>query len=137
MHGPDPSGAHNSTTNRRGPKAEVYTHPGAVPAATGANMTDRSDETPEKTAAGGPSPLALLRAAREQLVELTGLHPESLPRLERTDDGWLLEAEVTELARVPETMSLMALYEVTLDPDGLLTGYRRLRRYERGRSDRR
>ncbi|GAA2306909.1 MULTISPECIES: gas vesicle protein GvpO [Streptomyces] len=100
-------------------------------------MTDRSDETPEKTAAGGPSPLALLRAAREQLVELTGLHPESLPRLERTDDGWLLEAEVTELARVPETMSLMALYEVTLDPDGLLTGYRRLRRYERGRSDRR
>ncbi|WP_413100445.1 gas vesicle protein GvpO [Streptomyces sp. Inha503] len=100
-------------------------------------MTDRSDETPEKTAAGGPSPLALLRGAREQLVELTGLSPESLPRLERTDDGWLLEAEVTELVRVPETMSLMALYEVTLDPDGLLTGYRRLRRYERGRSDRR
>ncbi|BBJ44811.1 hypothetical protein GCM10017744_075450 [Streptomyces antimycoticus] len=100
-------------------------------------MTDRSDENPEKTAAGGPSPLALLRAAREQLVELTGLYPESLPRLERTDEGWLLEAEVVELARVPETMSLMALYEVTLDPDGLLTGYRRLRRYERGRSDRR
>ncbi|AJZ85071.1 gas vesicle protein GvpO [Streptomyces antimycoticus] len=100
-------------------------------------MTDRSDETPEKTAAGGPSPLALLRAAREQLVELTGLYPEALPRLERTDEGWLLEAEVVELARVPETMSLMALYEVTLDPDGLLTGYRRLRRYERGRSDRR
>ncbi|WP_413810335.1 gas vesicle protein GvpO [Streptomyces sp. OE57] len=100
-------------------------------------MTDRSDETPEKTAADGPSPPALLRAAREQLVELTGLCPESLPRLERTDDGWLLEAEVTELVRVPETMSLMALYEVTLDPDGLLTGYRRLRRYERGRSDRR
>lgn len=44
---------------------------------------------------------------------------------------------MVELARVPETMSLMALYEVTLDPDGLLTGYRRLRRYERGRSDRR
>lgn len=100
-------------------------------------MTDRSDETPEKTPAGGPSPLALLRAAREQLVELTGLYPEVLPRLERTDEGWLLEAEVVELARVPETMSLMALYEVTLDPDGLLTGYRRLRRYERGRSDRR
>ncbi|MFE2444738.1 gas vesicle protein GvpO [Streptomyces sp. NPDC021218] len=100
-------------------------------------MTDRSDETPEKTAAGGPSPLTLLRAAREQLVELTGLYPEAIPRLERTDEGWLLEAEVVELARVPETMSLMALYEVTLDPDGLLTGYRRLRRYERGRSDRR
>ncbi|MEU4895384.1 gas vesicle protein GvpO [Streptomyces sp. NPDC044780] len=99
-------------------------------------MTDTSDETPEKTAAGELTPLALLRAAREQLVELTGLAPESVPRLERTDEGWVLEAEVVELARVPETMSLMALYEVTLDPDGILTGYRRLRRYERGRSDR-
>ncbi|AQA16140.1 gas vesicle protein [Streptomyces sp. SID8361] len=79
----------------------------------------------------------MLRAAREQLVELTGRHPESLPRLERTDAGWVLEAEVVELARVPDTMSLMGLYEVTLDPDGLLTGYRRLHRYERGRSDRR
>ncbi|AUA14766.1 gas vesicle protein [Streptomyces samsunensis] len=100
-------------------------------------MTNRSDETPKKTAAGGQSPPAILRAAREQLVELTGRHPESLPRLERTDAGWVLEAEVVELARVPDTMSLMGLYEVTLDPDGLLTGYRRLHRYERGRSDRR
>ncbi|CAM5623792.1 Gas vesicle protein OS=Streptomyces rimosus subsp. rimosus (strain ATCC / DSM 40260 / JCM 4667/ NRRL 2234) OX=1265868 GN=SRIM_008530 PE=4 SV=1 [Streptomyces rimosus subsp. rimosus] len=38
-----------------------------------------------------------------------------------------------ELARVPETMSLMALYEVSLDPDGMLTGYRRVSRYERAR----
>ncbi|OMI37371.1 gas vesicle synthesis family protein [Streptomyces sparsogenes DSM 40356] len=77
-----------------------------------------------------------MRAAREQLAELTGLYPEALPRLERTEEGWVLDAEVVELARVPETMSLMALYEVTLDPDGQLTGYRRVRRYERGRSDR-
>jgi len=99
-------------------------------------MTDTSDGTRKKTATSGPSPLALLRSAREQLAELTGLHPESMPRLEQTDEGWVLDVEVVELARVPETMSLMALYEVTLDPDGQLTGYRRIRRYERGRSDR-
>ncbi|MFI0818351.1 gas vesicle protein GvpO [Streptomyces sp. NPDC021098] len=99
-------------------------------------MTDTSDGTRKKTATSGPNTLALLRSAREQLAELTGLYPESLPRLEQTDDGWVLDAEVVELARVPETMSLMALYEVTLDPDGQLTGYRRIRRYERGRSDR-
>lgn len=99
-------------------------------------MTDTSDGTHKKTANSGPSPLALLRSAREQLTELTGLYPESMPRLEQTDEGWVLDVEVVELARVPETMSLMALYEVTLDPDGQLTGYRRIRRYERGRSDR-
>ena len=99
-------------------------------------MTDTSDETGKKTANGGPAPLALMRTACEQFAELTGLYPEALPRLERTEEGWVLNAEVVELARVPETMSLMALYEVNLDPDGLLTGYRRLRRYERGRSDR-
>ncbi|MES4906906.1 MULTISPECIES: gas vesicle protein GvpO [unclassified Streptomyces] len=99
-------------------------------------MTDTSDETGKKTAKGGLTPAGLMRAACEQFAELTGLYPEALPRLERTEEGWMLDAEVVELARVPETMSLMALYEVTLDPDGLLTGYRRVRRYERGRSDR-
>jgi hypothetical protein len=32
-------------------------------------------------------------------------------------------------------MSLLASYQVDLDPQGQLTGYRRVRRYERGRSD--
>jgi hypothetical protein len=54
-------------------------------------MTDRSEETREQTATGGLTPLALLRSAREQLHELTGLYPESLTRMERTDEGWVLD----------------------------------------------
>ncbi|MGV9572518.1 gas vesicle protein GvpO, partial [Streptomyces nigra] len=54
---------------------------------------------------------------------------------DRTEDGWTLEVEVLELSRVPDTMSLMASYQVELDSEGQLTGYRRLGRYERGRSD--
>ncbi|MEU8826303.1 gas vesicle protein GvpO [Streptomyces sp. NPDC048636] len=101
------------------------------------DSTDSHDETRDKKkATDGMTPVALLRSARDQLVELTGLVPEAVPRMERTEDGWALDVEVVELARVPETMSLMALYELTLDPDGVLTGYRRIRRYERGRSDR-
>ncbi|UNO42872.1 gas vesicle protein [Streptomyces sp. MST-110588] len=93
-------------------------------------------QTPDDSdhrAAAGPTMPELLRAAREQLAELTGLRPETVSRFERTEDGWVLEAEVLELARVPETMSLMALYEVTLDSEGVLTGYRRVSRYERAR----
>ncbi|WP_447041315.1 gas vesicle protein GvpO [Streptomyces sp. DSM 118878] len=82
-----------------------------------------------------PGPMVVLRGAREQLAELTGMTPESVSSFERTDNGWLLEVEVLELARVPDTMSLLASYEVQLDPQGELTGYRRLRRYERGRSE--
>ncbi|QTE02073.1 gas vesicle protein [Streptomyces cyanogenus] len=82
-----------------------------------------------------PTPMEVLRQARGQLAELTGLAPESVSSFEETEDGWSLEVEVLELARVPDTMSLMASYQVELDPEGQLTGYRRVRRYERGRAD--
>ncbi|WP_078916017.1 gas vesicle protein [Streptomyces viridochromogenes] len=82
-----------------------------------------------------PSPMEVLRQARAQLAELTGKAAETVSSFEQTEDGWVLEIEVLELARVPDTMSLMASYQVDLDPQGQLTGYRRVRRYERGRSD--
>ncbi|MGW3513041.1 gas vesicle protein GvpO [Streptomyces sp. NPDC000994] len=82
-----------------------------------------------------PRPLEVLREARAQFAELTGLSAESVTSFEQTEDGWSLEVEVLELARVPDTMSLMASYQVELDPRGQLTGYRRLHRYERGRAD--
>ncbi|SHH76392.1 Gas vesicle synthesis protein GvpO [Streptomyces sp. 3214.6] len=82
-----------------------------------------------------PDPMEVLRQARAQLAELTGMAAESVPSFEQTEDGWSLEIEVLELARVPDTMSLMASYQVELDPEGQLTGYRRVRRYERGRAD--
>ncbi|MFG2637188.1 gas vesicle protein [Streptomyces sp. NPDC048362] len=99
-----------------------------------------SQESPgdtERHATGGrrPNPLEVLRQARAQLAELTGLTPESVSSFEQTEDGWSLEVEVLELTRVPDTMSLMAGYQVELDPEGQLTGYRRVRRYERGRAD--
>ncbi|MET7735291.1 gas vesicle protein [Streptomyces sp. NPDC102270] len=82
-----------------------------------------------------PKPMEVLRNARTQLAELTGMDAENVSSFEQTEDGWSLEIEVLELSRVPDTMSLMASYQVELDPEGQLTGYRRVRRYERGRSD--
>ncbi|MFI5699082.1 MULTISPECIES: gas vesicle protein [Streptomyces] len=84
---------------------------------------------------GLPSAMEVLRGARAQLSELIGMPAESVSSFERSEDGWQLRIEVLELNRVPDTMSLLASYEVELDPRGELTGYRRLRRYERGRAD--
>lgn len=82
------------------------------------------------------SAIATLRKAREQFEELTGHHPESVSALTRTDSGWQMTAEVLELERVPDTMSLLASYAVTLDDGGDVLGYERVRRYTRGREDR-
>ncbi|MGW7465207.1 gas vesicle protein GvpO [Streptomyces xantholiticus] len=78
----------------------------------------------------------VLRTVREQLAELTGMTAEAVSSFARTQDGWRLVVEVLELARVPDTTSLLASYEVEVDSDGELTSYRRTRRYERGRADR-
>ncbi|POX61474.1 gas vesicle protein [Streptomyces sp. Ru62] len=98
--------------------------------------TDQTHDTPQnETEARRPTLMEVLREARSQLAELTGLVPETVSSFVQTEDGWSLEVEVMELARVPDTMSLMASYQVDLDPEGQLTGYRRVRRYERGRAD--
>ncbi|WP_217166318.1 gas vesicle protein [Streptomyces sp. AC512_CC834] len=97
------------------------------------NTSQTSQE--QEPEARRPKPMEVLREARAQLAELTGMNAESVSSFEQTEEGWALEVEVLELERVPDTMSLMASYQVQLDSEGQLTGYRRVRRYERGRSD--
>ncbi|WP_433544926.1 gas vesicle protein [Streptomyces sp. CA-294286] len=102
---------------------------------TKADEEQSEERSPEKGNARKPGPMQVLRAAREQISELTGMPAESVSSFEQTENGWVLLVEVLELERVPDTMSLLASYEVQLDPDGELTGYRRVGRYERGRAD--
>ncbi|WP_406221643.1 gas vesicle protein [Streptomyces canus] len=101
------------------------------------NAPERAEKDTEERVAENrrPNPMEVLRNARTQLAELTGMAAENVSSFEQTEDGWALEIEVLELSRVPDTMSLMASYQVELDPEGQLTGYRRVRRYERGRAD--
>jgi hypothetical protein len=76
--------------------------------------------------------MAAAREAAQQLLALTGRDVEGVTGLERTDDGWRVEVEVVEVRRIPDTTDMLALYELTVDEDGELEGYRRLRRYTRG-----
>ncbi|MEU2158052.1 gas vesicle protein [Streptomyces sp. NPDC019396] len=78
-----------------------------------------------------------LRCASGQLAELLRCEPGTVSAMKATDDGWCADVEVVELERVPDTMSVMASYRVSLDADGNLIGYERLRRYARGQIDRR
>ncbi|MEU9558757.1 gas vesicle protein [Streptomyces fumanus] len=99
------------------------------------SRTSDTTDTGDTAANRRPSAMEVLRQARDQLAELTGMVAESVSSFAQTEDGWALEVEVIELERVPDTMSLMGSYQVELDHQGQLTGYRRVRRYERGRAD--
>ncbi|QNS03268.1 gas vesicle protein GvpO [Streptomyces xanthii] len=95
----------------------------------------KSEKTPDTGAGAEPDPGEVLRAAQGQLAGLLGQEAESVSSFARSEDGWELDVEVLELPRVPDSTSLLASYRVSLGPDGMLTGYRRLRRYERGRAE--
>ncbi|MFF8997589.1 gas vesicle protein [Streptomyces achromogenes] len=117
----------NSTPNTQSSRKSQNSHD--------TNDSVRNERNENEADGRRPTPMEVLRQARAQLTELTGLVPETVSSFEQTEDGWSVEVEVLELARVPDTMSLMASYQVELDPEGQLTGYRRVRRYERGRAD--
>ncbi|MFF5971129.1 gas vesicle protein [Streptomyces sp. NPDC012769] len=93
-----------------------------------------ADAEPER-----PPPVAeVSRTAMEQLEQLLNQPAETVSACSRGEDGgWRLTVEVLELRRVPDTMSLLASYEVDVDRQGQLVGHRRTHRYERGRADRR
>lgn len=78
--------------------------------------------------------LALSERVQEQLRQLTGRAADGVSRLERTEDGWLLQVEVVELDRVPQSTSLLASYEVHADGDGNVQSYQRVRRYSRNQA---
>lgn len=67
----------------------------------------------------------------DELEELVGCPAEGVTGVRKDGEGWVVTAEVLELERIPETTDVMGSYEVTVDDDGTLTGYRRVRRYLR------
>mgnify|MGYP001454227779 CR=1 FL=1 len=78
-------------------------------------------------------PGGVIRAAVARFEELTGNRPESVSSMHRGEDGdWTFRVEVVELRRIPDAVSLLATYELYVDSDGDLSGWERVRRYERG-----
>ncbi|PBC80644.1 Gas vesicle synthesis protein GvpO [Streptomyces sp. 2224.1] len=85
--------------------------------------------------ATGNDPGAVARRAAELLQSLISQRVEGVSAVRRTDDGWCVEVDVLELARIPDTTSLLATYDVKLDDEGELLEYYRTHRYRRGAAD--
>lgn len=69
--------------------------------------------------------------ALDELEALVGCPTEGVTAIRKVEDGWVAMVDVLELQRVPETTDVLAAYEVTLDADGDVTGYRRTGRFLR------
>ncbi|MFM9373377.1 gas vesicle protein [Streptomyces sp. Da 82-17] len=96
------------------------------------NEKARASGSAEKRRVSAPQ---AMRYATEQLEQLLGHAPESVSSVKPTDEGWEADVEFLELARVPDTTSVLASYRVTLDEEGELMSYERTRRYTRGQVD--
>src|SRR4051812_1463126 len=77
----------------------------------------------------------LTLAARQTVAELTGYKAETVSGFQWDGETWLVSVDVCELERVPNTTDVMATYVVQLDDQGLLLGYKRERRFERGQAE--
>jgi hypothetical protein len=101
----------------------------------------REDREPSVPAGegGGTAPRGNLGViawrAASLVATLSGRRPESVVSIERNDEEWHVGVEVVEVARMPDSADILAVYDVRLDTDGDLLSYRRVRRYARGQMD--
>jgi hypothetical protein len=79
-----------------------------------------------------------IEQVRRDLPPLLGKPVEAVLGLEPDEDragGWHVTVSVVELSRIPNSTDVLGAYKVSLDPEGELAGYRRLRRYQRNQAD--
>ena len=69
----------------------------------------------------------LIKKARSELSELTGLEIASTVGAEKEEDGWLVTLEVIEKHSIPDGMDILAVYETRLDAEGNMTEFKRAR----------
>jgi hypothetical protein len=75
------------------------------------------------------------QVAPKYINEITHHQPTQITAVAPAEEGgWIVEAEVVEVRRVPSSSDILALYEIELDGGGALLGYRRTRRYLRGQA---
>jgi hypothetical protein len=68
----------------------------------------------------------LVRNAREQLGELTGLQVGSTVLVRKDKSGWCARIEVVEKKSMPDSQDILATYELLLDEEGNMLNFSRI-----------
>jgi Gas vesicle synthesis protein GvpO len=83
----------------------------------------------------GLSAQELTEAALSTIADLTRFRPEAVTGLEWDGQAWHASVDVLELERIPNTTDVLATYDVQLDDEGTLLGYKRRRRFFRAQAE--
>jgi hypothetical protein len=67
----------------------------------------------------------LVKHARQQLADLTGLPVGSTVSVRRDEGGWCVQVEVVEKKSLPDSQDILASYEMSLDGEGELLNFSR------------
>ncbi len=76
--------------------------------------------------------LAIRQTVQATASDLIGRPFDGVTEVTATQEGWHAIVEVVERRAVPDTQDVIGRYEIELDEDGVIQGYRRLDRYRRG-----
>jgi hypothetical protein len=124
----------SGTARKSATKKETGTRKQPAKRSSAATPPRKRSSAPSAAGPRRASAADIAQSAAAQLAALSGQEVEGVTALERTDDGWKVQIEVVELRRIPSTTDVLASYEVVVDSDGDLEGYRRVRRYTRGQT---
>jgi len=90
-----------------------------------------SQQSPRRIPPGRSLPVImtlpdLVKKAREQLGELTGLAVGSTVSVKKGESGWCVQIEVIEKKSLPDSQDILATYEVMLDEAANLLDFARV-----------
>lgn len=68
----------------------------------------------------------IVEAARSELASLTGLELGSTLSANREGEGWRVAIDVVEKHSLPDGMDILATYDVVLDDNGNVAGFKRI-----------
>jgi hypothetical protein len=102
--------------------------------------TETSDEPAVETedaqrteaSGSGASLIDVRDRVRDTTASLIGRRLDGISGIQREDDGWVAIINMIERRSVPDTQDILGRYEITLDENAEIEGYRRLSRYRRG-----
>lgn len=68
----------------------------------------------------------VVKTARQQLGELTGLEVASTVSVRKDETGWCIQVEVIEKRSLPSSQDILAIYELGIDEDGAVRDFSRI-----------
>jgi hypothetical protein len=76
--------------------------------------------------------LAIRDTVQSTASQLVGHEFDGVSEISPMEEGWRAVVEVVERSSVPDTQDVIGRYEIELEEEGVVQGYRRLDRYRRG-----